>query len=335
MRRPLEAKPEWARAAVAGAVTMLLASLAAPLAQQQQPAPNTQKPAAETQKAAPDTKKPAGETQKPAPETQKPPAPAQTAPGKPLVPLAASTLATHPDPYYGDTVTVTAPVEQLVGDSAFSVDQDATKATGKEVLVIAPRLNQPVAANAYVTVLGEVVKLDAAELTKRVKDFPGQLPADAVTKFTGKPVIFATAVINNSGIDLAKRLPPPMTPQEEAFQKVMKRIGPAFAELRKGMDASDANVTKTNAVILKEAFDDTAAFWKQRGKSDAEGWARDAKKVSETIEKAANGGKWDEVKASATNVGKSCQTCHGAYRERFDDGSFRVKSEGGTKGGVQ
>src|SRR5262249_31557583 len=153
------------RAALAAAATMLFASLAAPLAQQQPAAPNTQKPAAETQK-------PAAEGQKPAPETQKPaaPAPAQAAPGKPLVPLAASTLAAHPDGYYGDTVTVTASVEQKAGDTAFSIDQDPTKSTGKEVLVVAPRLNAPVDANAYVTVLGEVVKLDAAELSKRAKD---------------------------------------------------------------------------------------------------------------------------------------------------------------------
>lgn len=323
MRRRKEAKHDLSRAALAAAATMLLASLAAPLAQQQPATPTTQKPAVETQKPAP-------EGQKPAPETQKPaaPAPAQAAPGKPLVPLAASTLATHPDTYYGDTVTVTAAVEQKAGDTAFSIDQDPTKSTGKDVLIVAPRLNAPVDANTYVTVLGEVVKLDAAELSKRAKDFPGQLPADVVTKYTGRPVVFATSVINAAGIDLAKRLPPPMTPEEEAFAKVMKRIAPAFAELRKGMEASDAAVTKKNAVLLKDAFDETADFWKTRDKDDAEKWAQDAKKISESIEKAANGGKWDEVKASATNVGKSCQTCHTAYRERFDDGSFRIKSGG-------
>lgn len=329
MRRPKKAKHDLGRAALAGALTMLLASLAAPLAQQQPPAPNTQKPASEAQKPAPETQKPAPGA-KPAPETQKPaaPAPATAAPGKPLVPLAASTLATHPDSYYGETVTITASVEQKAGDTAFSIDQDPTKSTGKDVLVVAPRLNAPVDANAYVTVLGEVVKLDAAELTKRAKDFPGQLPADFVTKFQGKPVVFATSVINSAGINLAKRMPKPMTPEEEAFSKVMKRIGPAFAELRKGMDASDAAVTKKNAVILKQAFGETEAFWKTKDKKDATDWAQDAKKVSESIEKSANGGKWDEVKASATNVGKSCQTCHGAYRERFDDGSFRIKAGG-------
>lgn len=322
MRRPKEAKHNLSRAVLAAVATMLLASLAAPLAQQQ-PAPNTQKPAAETQKPAPAGQKPAPETQKPAP-----PAPATAAPGKPLVPLAASTLATHPDTYYGETVTVTASVEQRVGDTAFSMDQDPTKSTGKDVLIVAPRLNAPVDPNTYVTVLGEVVKLDAAELTKRAKDYPGQLPADVVSKFQGKPVVFATAVINAAGVDLAKRLPKPMTPEEEAFDKVMKRVGPAFAELRKGMEASDANLTKRNAVILKEAFDETESFWKDQGKSDAEQWAQDAKKIAESIEKSANGGKWDEVKASATNVGKSCQTCHGTYRERFDDGTFRVKAGG-------
>lgn len=318
--RPVKAKHDLGRAALAGALTMLLATLAVPLAQQP-PAPSTQKPASETQKP---------ETQKPAPETQKPgaPAPATAAPGKPLVPLAASTLALHPDKYYGETVTVTASVEQKIGPTGFSLDQDPKKSTGNEVLVLAPRLNEPVDPNAYVTVLGEVVKFDAAELTKRAKDYPVQLAPDVASKYQGKPVVFATSVINGAGVDLAKRLPPPMTPQEEAFDKVMKRVGPAFAELRKGMEASDAALTKKNALILKQAFGETESFWKDRDKDDAAKWAQDAKKIAESIEKSAGDGKWDEVKASATNVGKSCQTCHGAYRERFDDGTFRVKSGG-------
>lgn len=318
MRRPMKAKHNWGRTAVAGALSMLLASLAAPLAQQQ-PAPNTQKP-------APGTQKPAAETQKPAPETQKPAAPAAP-PAKPLVPLAASTLASQPDKYYGETVTVTASVDQPLGNTSFSIDQDPTKSTGKDVLILAPRLNEPVAANGYVTVLGEVVKLDAAEIGKR-KEFAAGLTPDLATKFQGKPVILATSVINASGIDLAKRLPAPMTPAEEAFDKVMKKIGPANAEMRKAMEASNADTTKQQAAILKQAFQETADFWKRQDKADAVGWAQDGRKIADSIEKAASGGKWDEVKASAGNLGKTCQSCHGIYRERFDDGTFRIKAGG-------
>src|SRR6266581_3568674 len=68
----------------------------------------------------------------------------------PRVPLAASTLAANPDPYIGEWVTVTAAVEQTLAVLAFSIDQDKTKSTGKEILVLAPRMNSPVDLNTYV-----------------------------------------------------------------------------------------------------------------------------------------------------------------------------------------
>jgi hypothetical protein len=95
-----------------------------------------------------------GRGEQPAPAA--PAGPAQ----KPLVPVAASTLATHPDPYYGVHVTMTGAVEAKLNTLVFSVDQDKTKSTGKEVLVLAPRMNAPVDPNTYVTVIGEVVKFD-------------------------------------------------------------------------------------------------------------------------------------------------------------------------------
>ena len=51
-------------------------------------------------------------------------------------------------------------VDQTLSPTAFSVDQDKTKSTGKDVLVLAPRLNEPIELNTYVTVIGEVVKFD-------------------------------------------------------------------------------------------------------------------------------------------------------------------------------
>jgi cytochrome c556 len=309
----MNAKHSLGRAAVAGALTVLVATMA--LVAQQQPAPNTQKPAPETQKPAP-------ETQKPAPAATPTPPPA-----KPLVPLAASTLATKPDNYYGESVTITAPVDQKVGTLSFSLDQDPKTSTGKDVLVLAPRLNEPVDANGYVTVLGEVVKFDPAEIGKR-KEYAAALTPDLAAKFQGKPVVLATAVINSAGVDLAKRLPAPMTPQEEEFDKLMKKIGPANAELRKGMEASNTDLAKQNASVLKDAFGDVASFWRSQNKPDAVQWAQDARKIADSIERAAADGKWEEVKASAGNLGKTCQSCHGIYRERFDDGTFRIKAGG-------
>ena len=265
-----------------------------------------------------------GGEQPPAAPAGQPPAPAAT-PAKPLVPVAASTLAAHPETYYGERVTMSGAVEQTIGTLVFSVDQDKTKTLDKQILVLAPRMNSPVEANTYVTVIGEVVAFDSAEVTKRAKDYPVEVSPEIAAKFKGRPVIFATNVINTAGTDLAMRLPPPMTTEELALQKAMKAIAPATAALRADADTMDANLAKEHAVALKQAFAQTEAIWKAKGKADAVQIAADARKLAETIELDAAAAKWDEVKTSAGTLNTKCGACHGVYRERFDDGSFRIK----------
>ena len=78
------------------------------------------------------------------------------------------------------------------------------------------------------------------------------------------------------------------------------------------------------ATVLKQAFTDTEVFFKPK-KPDATSWAVDARKHVESIQSAVTAGKWDEAKATAGTLQQACGNCHGAYRERFDDGSFRYK----------
>src|SRR5262249_58908255 len=112
------------------------------------------------------------------PAQQQPPAqqrpaqperPAAPAP-KPIVPVAASTVVNNPDPSIGEYVSLTAAVEQTLTKTTFSVDQDRTK-SDKEILVVAPTLTGAVDANAYVTVLGELVKFDPDEIKKKTKNY--------------------------------------------------------------------------------------------------------------------------------------------------------------------
>lgn len=293
----------------------LVVTVASPRAQQAPPA------GAKPQGAAQATP-PAGEAR---PQDKQPAAPAAqpAAPQKPLVPLVASTLTAKPDAYYGETVTMMAIVDQTLSPTAFSVDQDKTKSTGNDVLVLAPRLNEPIELNTYVTVIGEVVKFDPADA--KVKDRLTGFAPDALAKFAGKPAVVATNVINAAMNDVARRLPPKMTTEEEAFQKVMQKVGQANGAFRGIIEKSDVKGAQEQAAALKQAFVTTEAFFKSHGKADAIGWAQDARKSAESIEVAATAGKWDEVKATSGSLGKMCQTCHTAYRERYDDGSFRAK----------
>lgn len=247
-------------------------------------------------------------------------------PPKALVPVAASTLAKNPDAYYGERVTLTGTVEHSLSRLAFSVDQDKTKNTGNEVLVLAPRLNAPVDLNTYVTVLGDVLRFDPEEIADKTKGYRLDFAPDVAAKYRGRPVILATAVINTAGVDLAMRLPPPMTAEEEAYSKLMKQVGPANAALRKAIEGMDAKLAQENTAVLKQAFTKVEAFWKAKRKADATEWAQEAQKHVESFERAAAGGKWDEAKASAGSLGQLCQSCHTAHRERFDEGSFRIKT---------
>jgi cytochrome c556 len=250
---------------------------------------------------------------------------APAAPAKPLVPVAASTLAATPDKFFGEFVTMTGTVEQTLGRMAFVVDQDRTKSTGKEVLVIPVRMNDPIEVNSYVTVIGDVIKFDPAEVKAKNRTLPPDLTPELIAKYQGKPAILANAVINSAMTDLAKFIPPPMTPEEAAFDKTMKGVGAANGALRKGMEASSAELVKTNTDILKKSFADAEAFWKARNKPDAIKFAQEARKAVDLIELAAAAGKWDDVKTHVNTLGQQCAGCHGVYRERGEDGSFYIK----------
>jgi hypothetical protein len=291
------------RLAIAAALTLVVTTAAALRAQ-----PPTPPPAA-------------GQGQRGGP----PPAGAPAVPAKPLIPVAASSIGMNPDKYYGEVVTLFGTVDQRLGATTFSVDQDKTKSTGKEVLVIAPRLHEPVEPNTYVTVIGEVVRPDPAEIAKKSKPGAPPMPPEVLAQHPGRPVIVATAVINSALTDLAKFLPPPMTPEEAAYDKVMKSVAAANGALRKGVEASNTDLVKAQTTILVKALADTEAFWKSRGKADAVKIAADAKKAAEMIELAAVAGNWNEVKTHNTTLAAACSSCHGVYRERGEDGSFFIK----------
>ncbi len=260
------------------------------------------------------------------PPAQQPPA---TPPPKPLIPVATNTVNANPDAYYGQGVTITAAVEQILSKSAFAVDQHRVgnapappKPT--DVLVLVPTLQSPVEPKAYVTVMGELVKFDPADVAKKAKDYKIDLPPDVIAKYTGRPAMIATSVITEKFVDLAKRLPPPMTADEEALSKVMKQLPPALAALRTGIDSSNVEGATKNAAMLKQGFTDTEAFWKPK-KAEPTQWAHDARVKVEGIQTSIAAGKWEEAKTAAGTLQQACGTCHNTYRERFDDGSFRIK----------
>jgi cytochrome c556 len=248
---------------------------------------------------------------------------------RPAIPAAASTIADKPESFYGQNVTVYATVEKQLTPTAFTLDQDKSKSTGKEVIVLARRLHEQPPPNSYVTVMGEVVRADAGEIAKRAKEAAAGLPADVLAQHAGKAVIIATAVITPALNDLAKFIPPPMTPEEESLDKAMKAVGQANGAVRKGVDGTNAEIVKAQTAILAKAFAETEAFWKKRGKEDAVKIAQTARAAVDGLDKAAAMGNWNDAKTHMTTLGQQCAACHGTFRERLEDGSFAVKKDTG------
>ena len=254
------------------------------------------------------------------------PPPAAGTPPKPLVPVAASSVAANPDTYVNEYVTMTGAVEANLTKTAFSVDQDKTKATGKEVLVIAPNLQKPTDQNGYVTVIGQLIKFDEKEVASKLKDYQIDLSPADIAKYKGKPVVLATAVIDNAGIDIAKKPIPPMTADELALQKIMTKLPAAQGAVRKTLDSKDAAGAKEQATILKDSFTQIEAFFKAKNNAEATKWAAEGKHHADAILVNLGLNNIEAAKTSITPLGGTCASCHGKYRERMDDGTFRLKS---------
>lgn len=220
-----------------------------------------------------------------------------------------------------ETVAVTAPVGRMLSPSAFSIKED-----GKDVLVLAAALQRPVEANTSVTVFGEPFEFDPDAMARKVRDGKPAVPPDVAAAYRGHPAVLATAVLTEKMVDLTKRLAPPATPDEEALDKVMKRVAPAFEALRQAVDRSNAAGTAENARLLDAAFGETEAFWTAKARTDAASWAREARSLSEVIQRQSTAGGWDGVKTLVDALGQQCQSCHAAYREQFADGAFRIKN---------
>ncbi len=209
-----------------------------------------------------------------------------------------------------------------------SVDQDKTKTTGKEVLVLAPTLQKQADQNAYVTVIGQLIKFDEKEVAAKLKDYQIDLsPADAA-KFKGKPVVLATAVINTAGIDIAKKPLPPMTADDLTLQKIMTKLPPAQGAVRKTLDSKDMAGAKEQATVLKDAFTQIETFFKAKNNAEATKWATEGKQHADSILVNLNMNNIEGAKTSITPLGGTCASCHGKYRERMEDGTFRIKTAG-------
>jgi len=247
-------------------------------------------------------------------------------------PVATNMILEDPDAYVGKAVTVTAGLEQVLTKTAFVVDQrkvvSATqvKAIGHPLLVIAPYLNAPLDPKHYLLVRGQVMKFDPAAIAKAAPDYTLDLPPDARAKYAGQPMLLALGVIDSTYTDLGKKPIPPPTPTDLALSAAMKIVSPASTALRAASQDAKSDVAAEHIAKLKPAFAQIAATLDGLGQGAAAGRAREAAAQVSAIESAVASGNWEAATASAAALTQTCQSCHAAYRERQDDGTYRFRA---------
>jgi len=248
------------------------------------------------------------------------------------VPLATNMILKNPAAYYGKQITISAGVDRMLTPTAFLVDQwkmtgpNAVAPIGQPVLVVAPYLTATLDQRNYLLVRGELVKLDTAAIARVAAEYKLDLGPELWAKYQNQPMLLAASVISSTYAELAKKPILPPTANELALSEAMKAISPAFNDLKAAVETSKGDLVAQQAARLKPAFSTTEAIWDGVGQSSAGQFARDAQDLIASIERDSAAGNWDKVKFTANKLNQTCGSCHGTFRDRADDGSFRMKA---------
>jgi cytochrome c556 len=248
------------------------------------------------------------------------------------LPVATNAILRNPTAYYGKQITVSAGVDRMLTKTAFLVDQwkmtgpKEVRPIGMPVLVIAPYLTNALDQRNYLIVRGELLRFDTAALARVASEYKLDLGPELWEEFQGQPILLAASVLNSTYTELSKKPILPPTANELALSEAMKTINPAFAALKTAVEGSNAGDVARNVAQLKPAFSRTEKIWDDVGQSSAGQWARDAQEFIGSIEHDAAGGDWDHVKFAAGKLNALCGSCHTTFRDRADDGTFRMKA---------
>jgi hypothetical protein len=191
------------------------------------------------------------------------------------------------------------------------------------VLVVAPFLDSPLKPNSYLQIKGQLVKFGAASFSRLATAYTPDIGAEEEAAYTGQPVLIASSVLDSTFKELALR--PPPGPEEVALSGAMKVISASANSLRTATQASKLEVVKEHVAKIEAAFAQTEPIWSKLGLPQAEKLAREARGHIAAIDRAGTAGDWEAAKAATASLNQMCANCHGAFRERRDDGNFGLK----------
>ena len=122
------------------------------------------------------------------------------------------------------------------------------------------------------------------------------------------------------------------TPEEQEYDKWMKTVQATMGSIRTNLQGQKKDETAQDAATLVATFKNVEKFWVARKKDDAVDFAKKAGAVAAEVETAAKAGDFEKAGTTLRGIAVFCTGCHTAYRERYDDGTFRAKL-GPTKPG--
>lgn len=109
------------------------------------------------------------------------------------------------------------------------------------------------------------------------------------------------------------------------YDKIMKEVGATVGLLRKSIEGQNADLAKQQADKLEMLFEDADDFWNARNVDDAQDLADDAAEHAEHIEDAVDDKDFTKAAEHMKLLQGTCAACHGKYRDKAPDGSYRIK----------
>lgn len=122
-----------------------------------------------------------------------------------------------------------------------------------------------------------------------------------------------------SGMTLAR------TWTDTEYDKIMKDVGATVGLLRKSVEGQNAEMAKQQADKLEMLFEEADDFWSARNVSDARDLADDAAEHADHIEDAVDDKDFIKAAEHLKLLQGTCAACHGKYRDKGPDGSYRIK----------
>lgn len=112
---------------------------------------------------------------------------------------------------------------------------------------------------------------------------------------------------------------------ETDYDAAMKVVRTSFTDLKKHLDAKAGTEAAAEAAKLLDIFKKAEGFWAAQKVQPAIDFSKAAQAAAASAEKAAKGGDFSGALEAHKTLQAACQSCHTQYREKAEDGSYRIK----------